>query len=229
MTSIGDGFYIAPDDYKPIAGKQYRIEVSHSYLPSVSAEDYIPNYTPLISNIKIIDSVEVNEDNLYINKLNFDFEDQANVVNFYEFRVFKKDIPYIYIYSNMFIIIESDDLVLVNEGLIDYFIENIPFKDTEFSSPQHNFSLKFNLPIRYKSKSSKYHAIDYTLILYTNTGSEAYYNYQKKLIQHVNNQNPDFWSGMGNPVVMYSNVNNGYGIFAGYNQRIDSIHVEVNN
>jgi len=226
LMNIGDGFYIAPDNYKPTAGIRYKIEVSHIYLPSVTAEDSIPNYTPKILNIKIIDSAEVNEDNHYINMLNFDFEDQVNVANFYEFRVFKKEIPYIYTYSKMFITMVSDDLILVNESLLDYFVNNIPFNDLSFTNQTHNFSLKFNLPIQNKSKSSKYHAVDYTLILYTNTGSEAYYNYQKKLIQHINNQNPDFWSGMGTPVVMYSNINNGYGIFAGYNQRIDSIFVD---
>ncbi len=52
--------------------------------------------------------------------------------------------------------------------------------------------------------------------------SQDYYEYFRKLDDHLKNQTADFFSS-GNPVGVYSNIQNGYGIFAGYNEDIVEI------
>ena len=42
---------------------------------------------------------------------------------------------------------------------------------------------------------------------------------------HFENQIGDIWDGTGNPVNLYSNVENGYGIFAGYSENTDTVIV----
>ena len=46
--------------------------------------------------------------------------------------------------------------------------------------------------------------------------SKNYYNYGKALVIHTNNQEGDIWNGCASPVPMITNIENGFGIFAGY-------------
>lgn len=60
--------------------------------------------------------------------------------------------------------------------------------------------------------------------------SRNYYEYQKSLSIHLNNiqTEGDLWRGAGNPSVLYSNIEGGYGIFASFQQSTDSILIPKN-
>ncbi len=224
------GFYIAPDNYKPLPGVLYKIEVTHPDLPEVWAEDSIPVFKPSLSNIQLIDSARFDCEGYYYADVYFNFTDLKNQDNYYELSLFVREdtVPDIglsiskiewfeNLKENYFTIIRSDDFILTNESLIDYYPIRYPFSDMLFSASTHQFSIYYNTKIY--SSFIAYH----TLFIKLRSTSHEYYNYRKKQILHKNNQMGDFWTGTGNPVQMYTNVHNGYGIFAGYQEVVDSI------
>jgi hypothetical protein len=44
------------------------------------------------------------------------------------------------------------------------------------------------------------------------------------MIMHIRNQESDILEGIGDPVGMYTNIENGYGIFAAYCPHADTLH-----
>ena len=78
------------------------------------------------------------------------------------------------------------------------------------------------LPVNYTSPSIDNNGtmvyFDYTLTVVLRSISKAYYDYLIRLDNHLTAQWSDIWDGVSVPVQMYSNIENGYGIFAGYNE-----------
>lgn len=104
--------------------------------------------------------------------------------------------------------IESIDPVFTAEGLDTYYEDSatLLFKDKLF----HNKTEKVN--VRVYSKSEKYWIHFYSF-------SPACYKYFFNWITHFYTQSYDFWE-VYEPLPMYSNIENGYGIFAGYTMMI---------
>lgn len=244
------GFYVAPDNYRPIIGVKYKIEVSHPKLPDVWAEDSVPSDIPLLRNLQIEDSVMYDADAMsqYLSKLNFELIDNPLIKNFYELTITDRGDSTKYendttITSSGDTIINScissnysypdhifgTDPVLRNENLLDFFPLFVPFSDNKITN-SHIFEILFYLPTtsvyifdeNIHSNINFEVGLYYTLFVKIRSTSEAYYNYRKKLILHTNTQEGDFWTGTGSPVQMYTNVHNGYGIFAGYQEVVDS-------
>ncbi len=233
------GFYVAPDNYKPIVGVKYKIEVSTKNLSSAWAEDSIPVFMPRITSVSVVDSAEYQTDEyiLYLSELSFSFEDNLAEKNYFEMEMQERDdtLPFpvdtIVIgendtifsvgYMTMTLSPRGNDPVIVNEGLIDFQPVKYPFSDELFNGQLHNFKILF-CPNVFEENDVQDYA-DYTFFIKLRSVSEAYYHYRKKLILHINNQEGDFWTGTGAPVQMYSNVHNGYGIFAGYQEVVDSV------
>jgi hypothetical protein len=57
---------------------------------------------------------------------------------------------------------------------------------------------------------------EYELIVELNSVSENYYNYKKQLGIYLKKEDGDIFEGIPDPVNLFSNIENGYGIFAGY-------------
>ncbi len=58
--------------------------------------------------------------------------------------------------------------------------------------------------------------------------SKEYYDYKKSLARYKLNNNQDLFSGPSVPAQLYSNVKNGYGVFAGYSSSYKTITVIYN-
>lgn len=222
------GYYIAPNQYKPIPGINYKIEVLHPKLPTITAEDKIPEYCPVISELSIIDSAKMNNEAHYFSELFFNLTDNPEQSNFYEIETLIREdsvvgcidsslLSWFYERNTYYAILSTDDYILNNESLNDFYPIQWPFSDELFNNSKHTFSVYYYTPAFID------YSVEYNLFLKTRSVSENYFLYRKKLIQHLFNQIGDFWTGTGNPVNMYTNVNNGYGIFAGYQQVVDSI------
>lgn len=56
-------------------------------------------------------------------------------------------------------------------------------------------------------------------------GSPAYYQYRLTGLRHMRAQYSDFWNPM-EPIIMFSNIENGYGIFAGFQSKIYKIDLK---
>ncbi|MBN2892851.1 MAG: DUF4249 domain-containing protein, partial [Bacteroidales bacterium] len=217
------GFYAAPINYKPVPGVLYKLEVSHSDLPDVWAEDSVPSEIPLFRNFKVEDSVMYDVDAMsqYLSKLNFELIDNPLIKNFYELTITDRGDSTKYendttITSSGDTIINScissnysypehifgTDPVLRNENLLDFYPLFVPFSDNIITN-SHIFEILFYQPLKTvyifdentNSNINKEVGLYYTLFVKLRSVSEAYYNYRKKLILHENNQQGDFWTG----------------------------------
>jgi len=116
-------------------------------------------------------------------------------------------------------IFSNDDPVILNEGLPFIQSTGFPFSDEELNGLTKEISVNYNLMWTFylgDSTVSEEYDPQYRLIIEVRKTSKAYYLFRRSVILQVNGKFPDFWNGLGNPSSLYSNVDNGLGIFAGY-------------
>ncbi len=234
-----DGFYSTTSGYTAKYNTIYKIEISSSNLPTITAIDKLPN-PPQILNISKQDSVMLDEEGSYLNQLNITINDPVDVLNFYEltcFAYYKYDYSEVWwldsiglqevdtSYQKTLLTPQSQDVVIKNEGLLDYAPTTLPFSDALFNGQVYNLNFNYLIPT-YSIVYNDYTIntiTNYKLIVSIRSISENYFKYKKKFIIHQANQYSDFWDGIAEPVQMFTNVENGYGVFAGYSTFVDTI------
>jgi hypothetical protein len=185
---------------------------------NISSVDDIPEFVAMQS-ASFHDSVAIDSDGVFFSECEIEFTDNSFQKNYYEISLFK-----LYELNNEIATDEaylfSSDPVIEAEGLTDYYPSSIILSDTLING--QNYKLKINYYPPYWSTGE---VVDnkYKVIIHFRSISENYYKYKKALIVHEYNQDGDIWDGLGNPVPMFTNIEGGYGIFAGYIVDIDTI------
>ncbi len=224
-----NGFYVS-DWLKPEGGKKYTVKVHCSGYEDVIATSYVPEKT----SFTILDTnnfAEIHQiDEEYYFGAEIQIDDPKAQKNYYDIIVKGLRYPtpdkdsafdYFYVYDY-----KTDNSAILKEGLLDYYEKALVFADDNFDGQTYNvdflFKMRFPIYNDYQSISR------YDAVIFLFWGSKEYYEYKKSFIKHINNQYSDIYDGAGDPVVIYSNVENGYGIFAGYQTSIDTIdyHLE---
>ncbi|NOZ46575.1 MAG: DUF4249 domain-containing protein [Chlorobi bacterium] len=222
LTFQSKGIYLS--NIKPVTGKKYRLNVAADGYTDVTTFDKIPEKTKIISSSRI-DNFGVNEYETAYSQLKVTFRDNPNEQNFYEIiLIYYYDYnPYPYLSTDStyasFARLNSNDPVIASEVEIDngWWHQSLFFNDELFNGQKYTLSAIYRIIL-----SPVIHE-DYTLYVHLNSVSENYYNYKRKLYQY--NQNSDgLWNNSGEAVQIFSNVENGYGIFAGYSSYIDTIN-----
>ena len=231
LADSGKGFY--KSSHFAELNREYRIEANINGFETLVASD------ALFEKI-IIDSVFFKKDavvNPYEGELNPEvniiFNDNVNINNYYEIALIETHksptlnedgLDYI----NTELIIDNDpiayslinDPALNSEDLIGW-INCIPFSDKTFNGSKYHLKIplvldEFNYEQNFNPEQS--------LFIIFNITSYNYYKYKTTMDKHIFNQSGSIpyenilFINSGNPVEMYSNVENGYGIFAGYIQ-----------
>ena len=211
LTNITNGNYKSQTFY-PQVGKNYKIEVSSNGLKTITAENKIPNKV----TINKIDTITKNVEGYNTFEFTINFTDPVNEENYY-FLEAKSFVPLGYDnYGNIIdydiqnLYIFSDDKIVDSE--IDYN-GGIIFNDKLING--QTYPLKINI--------DKYNFYNDTnmVYIYLNSVSKDFYLYVKSYSMNVNNRNDPF----AEPVQVYENINNGYGIFAGYSSYVDSLKI----
>ncbi|MFP5471943.1 MAG: DUF4249 domain-containing protein [Bacteroidia bacterium] len=198
----------------PKEGKKYAIVCEHKDFPTATAIDYLPYNPSLITISSIKDSVafEPDWDKPY-SQISVDFIDDVHK-NYYEVKVFnlyqpEQSVSYYSEASYIF----SHDLSVENNDAHFFQGNSILFSDELFNGKKKTITINF-----YQIFSEELGVV----VLFREV-SENYYNYKKGLYNHVYSQYGGFGIGAGNPIDMYNNIENGYGVFAGYTQVVDTI------
>lgn len=221
-TLIKDTTYYL-SDYALSAGNNYAIIANCEDYNEIRSDDYIPE-KPVVLSAQIIDSVFVNFEGDIIFQLALEFEDNPNTDDYYELSLYKH-----YAYDNygvlddrywMASLATENDPILMNENLLEFTPEGFPFSDALFPDGGKCL-LRANF-----IKSSFTEIPKFQLVYVLRRVTYDYYTYRKQAIKHYANQNSYFFEGLGQAVQMYSNVEGGMGIFAGYSQVIDSVYWE---
>jgi hypothetical protein len=171
-------------------------------MDTVFCEDIIPEKTYLQSCV-YTDSVLIDEDGFIINELKLDFQDLAGPT-FYEVELTATDIINNYNWSPWFK--KNSDPIITSTGLLDYNPRTLIFTDKMFDGKHCSVKIYF--------ATQSYS--DYKLKINFRSVSESYYKYKEKQFAYLFSLENDIFSGMSEPINLYSNITGGYGIFAGY-------------
>ena len=195
----------------PIPGKKYTVEVKSDNFPSIKATDSIPNLVP-IDTAYMIFPAGVDEFGGYKAEACISFTDPAKETNYYELLIstFPGEI------NSWQIEYETNDPVLLSEGDQDYHPTTFFFSDELFNGKQYTIKIKGGIAYQIQKDIIKPNPLYATL----RSVSRTYYKYRKYYTRHAFNQQfqNEFLDLIfkGEPQNMYTNVENGYGIFAGY-------------
>jgi len=183
-------------------GNNYSLIVHVPDMDSVFCEDIIPEKT-ILQNYICTDSVLIDEDGFIINELNLDFQDSAGP-SFYEVQLSAK-----YIIDNNYTSIwfmKNSDPIITSTGLLDYNPKTLIFTDKMFDGKHCSVKIYF---------ATQAYA-GYNLKITFRSVSEHYYKYKERQFAYLFSLENDIFSGMSEPINLYSNITGGYGIFAGY-------------
>jgi hypothetical protein len=182
--------------------KNYALEIVAPGLGTVFCEDLIPEKT-LLQSFVCNDSVLIDEDGFIINELKLDFQD-FDGPTFYEVELSAK-----YIIDNngtSIWFMKNSDPIITSTGLLDYNPKTLIFNDKMFDGKH------CSVKIYYATQSYA----DYNLKITFRSVSESYYKYKERQLAYLFSLENDIFSGMSEPINLYSNITGGYGIFAGY-------------
>jgi hypothetical protein len=221
-----NGFYIS-EFLTPKSGNTYELIVSAEGFPIVSAIDTVP-YPVNIENLYFeLNTLYDALDETYFNDINIIFNDNQALYNYYQLKLICERISEDSTMQKDNLIFEkTNDLTLLNTGLIEYQPTLIPFSDILFNGQNYFLTTFYKLPFAMSDGENVYYET-HNIIVYFNSISYQYYQYSRKMIMHIRNQESDIFEGIGDPVEMYSNIQNGYGIFAAYCPHTDTLHHEL--
>jgi hypothetical protein len=213
LNYVENGFYIGQNF--PQENQTYNLEVTHPNYPNVTSSDSLPS--PIIINS--IDSTTIvdpiNGDRLQIT---LDFEDPKSAQNYYlietysvnEYLVIKNSDTTDYELDTIKQLMILTDEVFQNgsspfreQGLFNDLLFNGQNKKLELEIPYDNFSeIEVGYEWSYKTLSVR---------VYLHNISKSYYYYRTSLELYQSASGNPF----AQPVQVYSNIENGFGVFAG--------------
>lgn len=205
---------------RPIAGHTYKIEVSAPDYPTVTAEVTVPERVMLPPEELYFESVAGGPfkdwSDVSLQKFNIKWQDPNNIKNYYEvFAKIRAEFSVIEP-STRFLISNQD--VLNQEGYKEYQ-ENTHLSSIFFSDKILNGQV-CNLQVYMTGIGSD---IGNHLLVFRSC-SESYYLYRKSLFFNgitrpvLQNNNVESILFLGDPVQLYSNVENGYGAWIACNE-----------
>lgn len=224
LKNVGKGYY-SNKLLIPKVGVKYTLKAKIPDFKEISATSYISENK---INIKKIESKSGNKTTpvmgsgeeaiVPVQYINIDFLHDMQVADFMGVTIIKNSITHYRINDSTFItenetrfnfgFLESEDLSIKTEGLDSYYeFYILLFRDLLFN--ESAASVKFNFE---KQTDSKF------LLRFFHFSPEAF-SFLKSRIVHYYTQDYDFWE-VYEPQPQYSNIENGYGIFAGYSEQI---------
>ncbi len=208
-----NGFYIS----KSILQKKenYEIKVTAPSFQQVESTAQIPEQVKLIA-VDFKQNAGIDEEGDSFSTVSIQFHDSESTQDFYEIQFYEEHLGYedekfIYGFGGF-----SYDPIIKAEGDQEYYPDYLLLSDELINGKT------VNLDINYFDNSSS----DRTLKIYLEfrAVSKDYYLYRKSLIRHLANQFPDIWDGTGEPAQLFTNIESGYGIFAGYTVDTDTVY-----
>lgn len=197
----------------PQAGIDYTVKVTApGFGSTLIADSYVPQFVPVTEVEALIDTSNVGGDEWYYGsasaKMKISFSDPAAKDNYYQLSVIAVDTTeYFYneewikenYYSSRYL--SSDDPAISNaDG--DYY-STLLFYDEYFNGKDYILEVEFE---EWEYIPNRSYIIRLTSL------SEESFNYFRSVMTYNNSQHDPF----AEPVEIFSNIENGFGIFAGF-------------
>lgn len=205
----------------PDAGKNYELKVIKSGFKTIMSNDIVPSKVKMTS-YEVNPIAGTNDCGDIYSEITINYCDPANEKNFYEVEISEETTYQIF----------SNDNIITSESyypsLLSFGAKNpeyLLFNDSYINGKKHELRI-FYYPPQYTDPDGRY--IDsHVVFLHFRSVSENYYKYKTSLLQHLYRQQSDILYGTGEPVNVFSNIENGYGIFAGYQEDTETILIKT--
>jgi hypothetical protein len=194
-----------------LEGQKYLVEVSLSDQTKISASDILPQKVSVIS---VDTTTETDENNTFLKlRCSIRFRDPGGQKNYYSISAIETHYDQSMIGRELFpVVVKSDDPLI--EGTMEYGIwMYCYFSDLLIDNKEVVVTCDFKLYLSYRDTNY----IDIQL----NSLSENYYLYTRSVDQYLQSLD-NFYS---EPVQIFSNIENGYGIFAGFSRSTYRIYL----
>lgn len=188
------------------AGTAYNVKIAYPGYSTIEMCDTVPSKV----SFKIKDFVQdagMDEWGYRYSKFQLHFKDPVNEVNFYELRLgpIGEGVYFSGLYSN--------DQFLQYEPPQSTTNLNLCFTDASFNGEEKILNVTFD-----------YNDANVDYVIYFRNVSRAYFEYKRSYyFQYEANAYRDIWVGTADRAQVMGNVKNGYGIFAAYNETVDTI------
>lgn len=222
LENSGNGFYKSIS--KPIDLKNYQIKVKHSDYDEVSSESYIPEKVEIKSLKNTFNSYRDMYGD-YCHQLEIIFIDPPETENFYEIKLYIDSLKDWFwshddtiVYKSEFLYFNTNDIVLNSE--IDFSQNNnmVFFSDELINGEEKSIILNYKF-----SSFPSDEPIDtlFNLFVQFNSTSKEYFEYEESYYNFMNTLSYLYIPEYNYQVI--SNIENGFGVFAGYNQYSDTL------
>lgn len=232
LTSTGSGYFIS--SINPEINAVYKLTVDYSVLNSVSTQNVLRNPVSIISvdtskHITINDYGDGYTDTAITMDFKIKLHDNANTSEFLFLSLtsmkpvydYNGDIPYLTGYEEVSEYFDSNDPVF-RDGNNDFTIEKSSgkiFKDELFNG--NDYEIEVNIQ-HYFSMYQPEHFDSSMFYIKLYTVSEDFYKYVKSY--NLNQQSE--YDPFAQPVQVFTNIENGLGLFTGYTIDTDSLIIE---
>jgi hypothetical protein len=210
-----NGFGVYRSAEKPEEGKTYYIRISSPNQNSVTARGAIPKPVSILS-IKtdtIITEKDFGPHQVVVTEIRL--KDPANETNYYRFNLYTKLVHEYIRYDTQETVRDTTTFILgLGEDSPELLEGTLPqsiISDTKFNGKEVTIRLMPFLPYY------GYTVVEAAIVIHSL--SEEYFKYMTTLeLQHNTDGDP-----FAQPVKVFNNINNGFGIFAGYSSSYYSI------
>lgn len=193
----------------------YECEIVIPEYKVIKCSTYIPS-KPLVYDVEHVNQAGINEEGISFPAVKVTFSVDTTLLEYYQAAITLFNIEEITTPE----LEEITDKAIINEGLPIPLFSNEIIHDTVYQ-----LTLNYSTGLTYSSGDGIWHTGLYPLIVEFRRVSEAYYNYAKSLYLYTEGYcGNSIGNNIGN-FNTYSNIANGYGIFAGYSDFIsDTIY-----
>lgn len=232
IVYLDQGQYLSSKGLKPAANKWYSVEITIPEFGILSATDSVPSI-PNVESVSIIPEFYYN-DVFPLSKNSIVLTGCGTNTGFYEIQLkFKENNDSIYRLASLTSnsrVIQEEEYYPIQEMMKNTSFHYLPFSSVTFSSDTMEIEVLYQTTISQSGGDTYYYQRPHNLITCTKRVSKTYYQFKSSLLQQEESREGNPLYGLSEPINVFSNITgNGAGVFAAYNQILDTTKVETNH
>ncbi|MDA3818654.1 MAG: DUF4249 domain-containing protein [Prolixibacteraceae bacterium] len=229
-SSLG---YYPINSFYPKQGDSLSVEVDCDGYEKVYANTVVPSKV-CITDTVITPIAFFDETGSAFSELAVSFIDPADEINYYELAI--TQVTYSYNTPDNYYRLRTNDNIIISESYYPSKLHidaksprSLLFSDQSFNGESRTFKVYYTPPQR---ESEERYISPHYISVHLRNVTEAYYRFKTSFLHHSYNNIENILYGMGEPINVESNVENGFGLFAAFNNDIVTLRVEeqvINN
>lgn len=222
-----DSLKTYPLNVFPKENEAYSIKVEHENYKTIASSTIIPSVVKII-DAKVTPIAYFDDFGGVYSEVAITFTDPVDNINYYELAI--SDIAFSYENSLDFYELSTNDNIITSENyypsLIRFDVDKpntLLFSDKNINGLTHALYVYYFPP----QIEEEYRYINqHYITIHLRNVTEEYYKFKTTMYQHLYSKEEDILYGMGEPVNVISNIENGHGLFAGFNNDMKSLRIE---